>query len=71
MSENLKLKVEGMDCSGCALDVETVLHRMDGIISARASSYEETITVEYDPKGIDEKQILSAITRMNLKPVKV
>lgn len=71
MSEKLKLKVEGMDCAGCALDLETILLRMDGIISAKANSWEGNVTIEYDPKEINEKQVVSAITRMNLKPVKL
>ncbi len=71
MSEKLKLKVEGMDCAGCALDLETILLRMDGIISAKANSREGNVTIEYDPKEINEKQVVSAITRMNLKPVKL
>ncbi len=71
MSEELKLAVAGLDCAGCALDLETILLRMDGIISAKADSWKENVTIQYDPKEINEKQILSVVTRMNLKPVKL
>jgi len=71
MSEELKLTVEGLDCTGCTFDVETILLRMDGIISAKANSCKNNVTIEYDPKEISEKQILSTITGMKLKPVKL
>ena len=70
MSKELKLAVAGLDCVGCALDLETILLRMDGIISAKANSWKEDVTIEYDPKEISEKQILATLTEMNLKPVK-
>lgn len=70
MSAKLKLRVEGLECGGCALDLETILLRMDGIIKARANYPEKILTIEYDPAEMDEKQILAAITRMKLTPVK-
>jgi copper chaperone CopZ len=71
MSEELKLAVVGLDCAGCALDVETILLRMDGIISAKANSWKDNVLIEFDPKEVSENQILSVITGMKLKPVKL
>jgi len=71
MPEHLRLKVEGIPCAGCAIDMETVLLGMDGIINARVGYKEETITIEYDPKEINEIQILSAIMKMGFKAKKV
>jgi len=66
MSANLKLRVEGLECGGCALDLETILLSMDGIIKARANCREEKVTIEYDPQEIDEEKILSAIRKTGL-----
>lgn len=67
MSEELKLTVEGLDCAGCAFDVETILLRTDGIVNAKVNFLEETVTVEYDPEEASEEGILSAIRKMGLR----
>lgn len=56
-----------MACGGCALDLETLLLQMDGLIEARASCREENVTVDYDPKEINEKEILAAIRKAGLR----
>ncbi len=63
---NLKLRVEGMECGGCALDLETLLLRLDGLTAVRADCREESVTIEYDPHEINEEQILSAIRKTGL-----
>ncbi len=71
MPENLNLEIEGLECAGCALDLETFLLRMDGIIRARANYAGRSLTVEYDPEEMDEKRILAALVGLKLRPAKV
>ncbi len=63
----LKLKVEGIDCPGCATDVESVLLQVDGIAKVNANYAQEMITVDYDGEVISEGEIMSTIKRMGLR----
>ncbi|MBI3377990.1 MAG: heavy-metal-associated domain-containing protein [Nitrospirae bacterium] len=63
----LSLQVEGISCTGCAMDIETVLSNWDGILKVTVGYATETIDVEYNPAEIDSDKILSAVKRMGLK----
>ncbi len=67
MTKKLKFKVEGIECTGCALDIETIMMQMEGIMHVRVSAQEETVTIEYNANEIAEKEILSAIRKLGLK----
>lgn len=63
----LKLKVEGIDCPGCATDMESVLLQLDGIAKVSANYAKETITVDYDRELISDTEIISVIGKMGMK----
>jgi copper chaperone CopZ len=63
----LSLQVEGISCTGCAMDIETVLSDRDGILKVTVGYATETIDVEYNPAEIDSDKILSAIKKIGLK----
>lgn len=63
----LSLQVEGISCTGCAMDIETVLSSMDGILKVTVGYATETIDIEYNPAEIDADKILSAIKKIGLK----
>ncbi len=44
------LKISGMHCASCALNVEKALKDRDDVYDARVNFAEETATVEYDPE---------------------
>ena len=61
------LRVDGITCSGCAVDVETVLKNTDGISGAEASYATGAVNIDYHPEEIDEKQVLELIKKLGLK----
>lgn len=63
----LSLQVEGISCTGCAMDIETVLSNRDGILKVTVGYATETIDVEYNPAEIDSDRIRSAIKKIGLK----
>ncbi len=65
--KRMSLKVDGITCSGCAIDVESVLKNTDGIIGAEASYAEGTVNVDYHADEIDEKQVIGLIKKLGLK----
>ncbi len=65
--KRLNLKVDGITCSGCAVDVESVLKNADGISGAEASYADGTVSVDYHPDEINEKQVLDLVKKLGLK----
>lgn len=67
MSNQLQLRIEGLDCPGCATDTEGILLQLDGILCVKVSYPNETIAVEYDPEVTDSGQIISAVKRIGFR----
>lgn len=53
--------IKGMDCTGCALVVESDLE--DAGIRSSCSYAKQTLTVEFDEKKISEKKIKEVVKR--------
>jgi copper chaperone CopZ len=70
MSENIKtmkLKVEGIECRGCAEDYEKVLAEADGVVDVSFNFNECTIIIQYDPSIIDRKQVYVNVRKLARK----
>lgn len=52
----IKLKVEGVECRGCAEDYEKVFAETEGIIDVSFDFQKCIITIQYDASIIDRKQ---------------
>ncbi|MFU8790119.1 MAG: heavy-metal-associated domain-containing protein [Methylobacter sp.] len=62
MTESVTLTVTGMKCGGCETNVTGKLQAIDGVLSARASSKNNEVTVDFDSDKISLDAIASAIT---------
>jgi copper chaperone CopZ len=65
----IELKVEGITCTGCAMDAETLLRSTDGILDANVDYLTGRVTIEYDPHDIEKDQILSVVKKMGFKVI--
>ncbi len=65
--KKLKVKVQGITCSGCAVDVATALKNKDGIMDAAADYLTGNVDVDYDPGELNEQQVLDLIHKLGLK----
>jgi copper chaperone CopZ len=65
--ERLTLEVEGIVCSGCAMDMETVLRDTAGILEVEVSYAAGTIIVDYDPAEISRESVIAKIKGFNFK----
>lgn len=63
----LSLQVEGISCTGCAIDMEAVLRNTSGILKAAVNYMTGIINIEYDPDEINGKQIFAIIRKMGFK----
>lgn len=62
MIESVELTVTGMKCGGCETNVSGALTAIDGVSSVKASSKENTVSVEFDTDKTNLDAIKNAIT---------
>ncbi|MFC1726992.1 heavy metal translocating P-type ATPase [Patescibacteria group bacterium] len=55
------LKIQGMHCASCALNIEKILTDKEGIISAKVNFASEKLYLEYDSKKIVLEEIRSFV----------
>ncbi|MFW9923777.1 MAG: heavy metal translocating P-type ATPase [Candidatus Thorarchaeota archaeon] len=64
MSKNtLALKIEGIDCSGCARNFERILLKENGILDARINIVYKKIYIDFDPIKISKEKIITIISQ--------
>lgn len=59
----LKLKIEGMHCSSCALSIDMDLEDLNGVKSARTSYAKEECEVEFDDQAANQDLIIQTIKK--------
>lgn len=64
MSKKIVIKIQGMECPNCAMILELIENKLDGILSAEASYHKEQLVVIYDEAQVNEERIYSEIRRM-------
>ncbi len=50
-----------MKCNHCKMTVEEAVKALPGVTGAEASVERATLTVDYDPTAVDERQIADAV----------
>ncbi|MCG2710562.1 MAG: heavy metal-associated domain-containing protein [Thermodesulfovibrionales bacterium] len=66
-TKEINLQAEGISCTGCAIDMETVLRNTNGILKAAVNYMTGIINIEYDPDEIDGEQIFAIIRKMGFR----
>ena len=56
------LKVVGMDCASCAVNIEKIIQKQDGIKSVSVNFASEKIALEYDESKIDLSKIKKIVS---------
>ena len=59
--ETIRLKVNGMTCSGCVASVTRVLQEVDGVAKVEVSLDPAQATIDYEPGRVDPARLRSAI----------
>lgn len=62
-----KLKIEGMHCSSCALNIDFDLEDVAGVKTVKTSYAKQESEVEYDEKIVTLKTILEQIIKTGYK----
>ncbi len=61
----LKLKIKGMHCGSCAMDIDGELEDTDGVREAKTSYAKQQTEVFFDLEKINPKQIISIINKLD------
>lgn len=61
--KSLEMKIDGMQCEGCAGTIQSVLSREPGVKSSSVSFPKRLASVFYDPKETDAGRLAEAITK--------
>jgi Cu+-exporting ATPase len=64
-----KLKVEGMHCSSCAMNIDFEVEDLEGIKSVQTSYAKQLCEVEFDDEKIDISQIIDQIKKIGYKAI--
>lgn len=62
-----KLKIEGMHCTSCAMNIDFDLEDLDGIKSAKTSYARQECEVEYDEEKVPAKLVIQTIQKTGYK----
>ncbi len=58
-----KLKIEGMHCVSCAMNIDFDLEDLEGIKSAKTSYAKQECKVEFDEEKINDQRIIQTIKK--------
>jgi copper chaperone CopZ len=64
-----KLKIEGMHCSSCAMNIDFDLEDLEGVVSAKTSYAKQESEVEFEEDKIKLQQIIEQIEKTGYKVV--
>lgn len=59
----IKLKIDGMHCSSCAMNIDFDLEDLNGVKESKTNYAKQETTVEFDENQIKLPQILVQITK--------
>jgi copper chaperone CopZ len=56
-AKEMRIRLQGITCSGCAEDMQKVLRDKEGIIDAKVDYAEGIVSVRYKPESVDRKKV--------------
>ena len=64
MAKKVTLKITGMECPNCSLNLERIEDKLKGVVFAEASYRKEQMVVEYDDTVLTLEQIKAEVKRL-------
>lgn len=61
------LKIDGMHCVSCSLNIDGELEELDGVNEVETSYAKAVTVVNYDPKRTDLKKVKDVIEKLGYK----
>ena len=65
----ITLKLSGLHCTSCSLNIDGELEELPGVISSKTSYAKQESVVVYDPKLVTPSQFTSVIEKLGYKVI--
>lgn len=59
-----KLKIKGMHCTACSLNIDSTLEEMDGVVSAQTKYAKSMTEVVFNPELVGPSRLKAAIAEL-------
>ena len=63
----IKFLVEGIVCTGCAMDMENIMLDMEGVEEASVNYRDGVFSITFDPDQIELKTIIKKVKNLGFK----
>lgn len=64
VGEKLVIKLSGLHCSSCSLNIDGEIEEIDGVVSSNTSYAKQETVVFYDPKLANPNQFKNTIEKL-------
>ena len=62
--KKIKLKIEGMHCTSCAMNIDGELEDTEGVKQSNTNYAKQQTEVEFDPDRLTDNQIIELIKKV-------
>lgn len=69
MVKKVKLQIEGMHCTSCAMNIDFDLEDLDGVKKVQTSYAKQEVEIEYDVEKIEIEKIIQQVKATGYKAV--
>jgi len=63
----IRFLVEGIVCTGCAMDMENIMLDMDGVEDASVNFKDGVFSITYDPGEVEAEDIIKKVKKLGFK----
>ena len=64
-----KLKIDGMHCTSCAMNIDFDLENLEGVKSAKTNYARQESEIEFDPEKVTEEDLANNIKKTGYKVI--
>lgn len=61
--KTVNLKINGMDCTACALNIDLDLEELPGVKKSQTNYARQETVIEFNPSLVSENQIVTTIAK--------
>jgi len=65
--KKIKLKIEGMHCTSCAMNIDGELEDTEGVKEAKTNYAKQETEVEFEQEKVNETKIVDIIKKVGYK----
>jgi Cu+-exporting ATPase len=65
--DSLRLKISGMHCSTCAINIDNAIENIDGVVSSKTNFAKGKVEVIYQPGRTVQSEAKKAIEKLGYK----